>query len=121
MPLTARDGKLTLDIHGGALVPNVQAPTAGVVVPSTEPPEKEYEKKIRAFLNTGRNNQIVVEPAATPAPKTEKERKAELEKAKKVQERILKSGKTTSAPQVQKFDSNYIIDNVIQVSVNVSQ
>ena len=119
LPLTTRDGKVTFDVHGGALVPATQAPPQGVVLPSTEPPEKEYEKKIRSFVNLGRNNQIVIEPAATPAPKNDKERKAALEQAKKIQERVLKSGKKKSAPQSQRFDSDYIIDNVIQVSVNV--
>lgn len=122
LPLTAREGKFNLDIRGGALVSLTQNTVpSNVVLPSTEPPDKEYEKKIKSFLNLGRNNQIVIVPSATPPPKTEKERKAELKNAKKVQERILKSGKKQSAPQMQRFDSDYIIDNLIQVSVNVAQ
>ena len=123
IPLAMKEGTLTLDVHGGALVPVVQnAPTGAVITPSTEPPDKEYEKRIKNFLNAGKTNQIVIEPTAMPpTPKTEKELKREIERAKKAQERVLKSGKTKSAPQVQKFDADYIIDNVIQVSLNVGK
>ena len=122
VPLTAREGRLTLDIHGGSLVPTAQTTPNNVVLPSTEPPAKEYEKRIKNFINMGRNNQIVIEPTATPAPRTEKERKADLERAKKVQERIARLGnKKKTAPQSQRLDSDYIIDNVIQVSVNVGE
>ena len=113
---------MTLDIHGGSLVPTAQTTPNNVVLPSTEPPAKEYEKRIKNFINMGRNNQIVIEPTATPAPRTEKERKADLERAKKVQERIARLGnKKKTAPQSQRLDSDYIIDNVIQVSVNVGE
>lgn len=121
IPLATREGTLTLDIRGGAIIPTAQAAPAGVITPSTEPPAKEYERRIKNFINAGRTNQIVVEPTLTPAPKSEKELKQALESAKKAQERVLKSGRKNSAPQTQKFDADYIIDNVIQVSVNVGR
>ena len=121
IPLATREGTLTLDIHGGAIIPTAQATPTGIITPSTEPPAKEYERRIKNFINAGRTNQIVVEPTLTPAPKTEKELKQALESAKKAQERVLKSGRKNSAPQTQKFDADYIIDNVIQVSVNVGK
>ena len=122
LPLTAREGNLTLDIRGASLVPVSQQTTGGnVVVPSTEPPNKEYEKRIRNFLNMGHNNQIVIEPSANQVPRTEKERKAEIKRLKKLQERLAKMGDTKSAPQTQKVDNDYIIDNVIQVKVNVGK
>lgn len=122
LPLTAREGNLTLDIRGASLVPVAQqtAP-ANVVVPSTEPPEKEYEKRIRNFINMGYNNQIIIEPSANQVPRTDKERKAEIKRLKKLQERLAKMGDKKSAPQTQKVDSDYIIDNVIQVNVNVGK
>ena len=121
IPLATREGTLTLDIHGGAIIPTAQATPTGIITPSTESPAKEYERRIKNFINAGRTNQIVVEPTLTPAPKTEKELKQALESAKKAQERVLKSGRKNSAPQTQKFDADYIIDNVIQVSVNVGK
>lgn len=121
IPLAMREGTLTLDIHGGALIPVTQSVPTGVITPSTESPDKEYNKRIQNFLNAGRTNQIVIEPTANPTPKTEKEIKRDIERAKKAQERVLNSGRKNSAPQSQKFDADYIIDNVIQVSVNVEK
>ena len=121
IPLNAREGKLTLNIHGGALVPVVQNNQNGGIRPSTDPPAKEYEKRIKSFLNMNRNDQIIIEPNAIPAPKSEKERKADLERAKKAQERLTRLGKQTNIPQTQKVDSSYIIDNVIQVNIKVGK
>lgn len=122
IPLTANEGNLTLDLHGGALVPTAQTLPQGVVLPSTESPAKEFEKRINAFINAGRSNQIVIEPTATPpAQKSEKDVKRDIENAKKAQERLEKAKKRNqkSASPSQRFDTNYIIDNVIQVNINV--
>ena len=110
VPLTAREGSLTLNIHGGALVQAAQNNQNAGIRPSTEPPAKEYEKRI-------------IEPAATPAPnsKPAKERKADLERIKKAQERLARLGKPKTIPQIQRIDSDYIIDNVIQASVKVGK
>ena len=124
IPLTANEGNLTLDLRGAALIPVAQGVPQGVVLPSTEPPAKEYEKKINAFLNAAKTNQIVVEPTATPpAQKAEKDIKKDIENAKKAQERLEKAKKRnqkTASPS-QRFDTNYIIDNVIQVNINVGK
>ena len=124
IPLTANEGNLTLDLRGAALIPVAQGVPQGVVLPSTEPPAKEYEKKINAFLNAARTNQIVVEPTATPpTQKSPKDIKKDIENAKKAQERLEKAKKRnqkTASPS-QRFDTNYIIDNVIQVNINVGK
>ncbi len=124
IPLTANEGNITLDIRGAALVPVTQGVPQGVVLPSTEPPAKEYEKKINAFLNAARTNQIIIEPSATPpAQKSEKDIKKDIENAKKAQERLERAQKRNqkSATPSQRFDTNYIIDNVIQVNINVGK
>lgn len=122
IPITANEGNVTLDIRGAALVPVAQSVPQGVVMPSTEPPAKEYEKRINAFLNAARTNQIIIEPTATPpAQKSEKDIKKDIENAKKAQERLetAKKRNQKSASPSQRFDTNYIIDNVIQVNINV--
>lgn len=121
IPLTAREGNFSLNIHSGGLSQTTTNNSGGGIVPSTEPPAKEYERRIRNFLNMTSNNQIVIEPIANPSPKSEKERKAELERVQRAQERLKRLGKNTNVPPLQRFDSNYIIDNVIQVSVNVGK
>lgn len=121
IPLTAREGNFSLNIHSGGLSQTTTNNSGGGIVPSTEPPAKEYERRIRNFLNMTSNNQIVIEPIANPSPKSEKERKAELERVQRAQERLKRLGKNTNVPPLQRFDSNYIIDNVIQVNVNVGK
>ena len=121
VPLNAREGNFTLNIHSGALVQSTQNNSNGGIRPSTEPPSKEYEKRIRSFLNMGRNDQIVIEPNATLSPKSNKERKAELKRVQKAQERLERLGRSTNVSPIQRLDSNYIIDNVIQASINVGK
>lgn len=120
IPLVTKEGNLALDIHGGSLVPTVQTLPAGVVAPSTEPPDKLFEKSLQQLLNAGRSNQIVIEPSLS-VKKSEKELKSDIKLQQKAVERALKSGKKNSAPSNQKFETGYIIDNVIQTSVKVGK
>ena len=118
VPLTRKEGPLVLDLHGGALVPVAQA--TGVVTPSTGTPEQIFQAKIKSLLGANRNNQLIVETNAAPAPKTPQELKAEVRRIKKVQERAKKLG-LKPAPANNKFDTGYIIDNVIQATINVDK
>ena len=118
VPLTRKEGPLVLDIHGGALVPVAQA--SGVVMPSTGTPVQNYQNQINKLLGASKNNQLILELNAAPAPKTDKERKKEVKRLKKVQKQIIELG--LKAPtSTNRFDIGYIIDNVIQVSVNVDK
>lgn len=123
VPPTMKEGRLTLDIHGGALVPVVQTiGVNGLITPSSGTPEKNYSDKINSFINTGRNNQLVVEPGTNPLEvKTERELKKDIERAKKAQERFAKSGQKLPDPNKNKVDTEYIIDNVIQTAIEVGK
>ena len=122
VPLTRKEGPMTLDIHGGALVQVAQNNSAaGIITPSKNTPAKNYEEKIKTLLNSGRNNQLVVEPGASLETKSEKELKKEIARAKKVQDKLAKSGQKAPAPKESKVDTGYIIDNVIQVVINVDK
>ena len=119
VPLTAHQGNLTLEVHGGALVPVNQAlANAGVVtaVDST----KSYEDKIKDFLKTGKNNQLVVEIGATGVTKTDKEIRKEIAQAKRARARLKKEGKVSKKVD-NKVDTNYIIDNVMRTTLNVEK
>ena len=121
VPLTRPEGPMALDIHGGSLVAVNQVNTnSGVITPSTATPEQTYNEKIKNLLNAGKNNQIVVEPGATPGLKTDKDIKKELARIRKLQEKMKKLGKKIT-PANNKVDTNYIIDNVIQVVINVDK
>lgn len=121
VPFSRQEGPMTLDLHGGSLVQVNATNIAGIVKPSNNSPAKNYEEKIKALLNTGKNNQLVIEPGASAEVKSDKELKKDIERAKKAQERFLKSGKKVPTIKEAKFDTGYIIDNVIQVVINVDK
>ena len=125
IPITRPEGSMVLDIHGGSVVAVAQiaaAAPAGIITPSTTTPEQNYNEKIKKLLNSGRNNQLVVEPNAAPTVKSEREMKKEMARIKKLQDKIKKAGlKNLLAAKETKIDTNYIIDNVIQVTVDVDK
>jgi len=119
VPLTARQGNLSLEIHGGALVPVAQALSnaTGII---TADSNRSYEDKISDFLKTGKNNQLVVEIGASNEVKSDKEIRKEIEQAKRAQARLKKEGKTPKKVD-NKVDTNYIIDNVMRTTLNVEK
>ena len=126
VPITRGEGSMTLDIHGGSLVAVNQLSTAqaaGIILPSNATPEQSYMEKIKKLSTAGRNNQLIVEPSNAQTLKTDKELKKEMARIKKIQEKLLKQGKKNllTAPKESKIDTNYIIDNVIQVVINVDK
>ena len=125
VPLTRLEGPMALDIHGGAVVAVAQvaaATPAGIITPSTVTPEQSYNDKIKKLLTAGKNNQLVVEPGTSIATlKSEKEMKRDLARIKKLQEKLAKSGKKNLVTKETKIDTNYIIDNVIQVIIEVDK
>ena len=118
VPLTARQGNLALEIHGGALIPVNQAlANAGLI---TADSNKSYEDKIKEFLKTGKNNQLVVDVGGANEPKTEKQIRQEIAQAKRAQARLKKAG-ISSKKVDNKVDTNYIIDNVMRTTLSVEK
>ena len=116
VPITAHQGNLSLEIHGGALVPVNQNQNASITADSN----KSYEDKIKDFLKTGQNNQLVVEVGNSNEARTEKQIRKEIAQAKKIQERLKKEGKTFKKAD-SKIDTNYIIDNVGRTTLSVEK
>lgn len=116
VPLTARQGNLSLEIHGGALVPVTMA-NSGLI---TADSNKSYEDKIKDFLKTGKNNQLVIEVGGSNEPKTDKQIRREIAQAKRAQARLKKEGKSTKRAD-SKVDTNYIIDNVMRTTLSVEK
>ena len=120
VPIIAKEGKFVLDLHGGGLVPVTQVQAANVILPSTKSPSEVYKEKFDQLLKANKNNEIIIKPAAVT--RTEKELKAEIQRAKKLLARLNKLGKKLPASQPPaKISTNYIIDNVIQCAVNVDK
>lgn len=116
VPLTARQGNLSLEIHGGALVPVNQANTGIITADSN----KSYEDKIRDFLKTGRNNQLVVEVGASNEVKTAKQLRKDIAQIKRAQARLKREGKAFQKTD-SRVDTNYIIDNVMRTTLSVEK
>ena len=110
VPLTARRGNLTLDVHGGALVPANQASN----------PNESYEDKINNLLKAGRNNQLVIDIGSTGEVKSEKEIRADIARAKRAQERLKRQGQTVKKVD-NRIETNYIIDNVMRTTLTVEK
>ena len=118
VPLTARQGKLSLEIHGGGLVPVSQAMSnAGVV---TADSNKSYEDKIKDFLKMNKNNQLIVEVNSSGEVKTAKQLRKDIAQIKRVQARLKKEGKTVQKTD-NKVDTNYIIENVMRTTLSVEK
>lgn len=117
VPLTARQGNLSLEIHGGALVPVTQVAGAGLI---TADSNKSYEDKIKDFLKAGKNNQLVVEVGSSGEAKTDRQLRQELAQAKRIQARLKKEGRTIRQVD-SKVDTNYIIDNVMRTTLSVEK
>ena len=109
VPLTAKYGNLTLDVHGGALSPVGQSEA-----------NETNENKIKNFLKMGKNNQLVVEIGSSGEMKTDKEIRAEIERAKRAKARLQKEGKSPKRAD-NKVETHYIIDNVMRTTLNVEK
>ncbi len=116
VPLTARQGNLALEIHGGALVPVTQSNSGLITADSNQ----SYEDKIRNFLKAGKNNQLVIEVGTPNEKKTDRELRREIAQAKRVQARLKKDGKSAKKSD-NKIDTNYIIDNVMRTTLSVEK
>ena len=116
VPLTAHNGLISLEIHGGGLVP-VNQNSSGVI---TADSNQSYEDKIKKILNASRNNQLIVEVVGAGVKRTDKEIRRGIAQAKRLQERMKKEGKTFKKAD-SKVDTNYIIDNVMRTTLNVDK
>ena len=110
VPLTARHGNLALDVHGGALVPANQNPN----------PNQSYEDKINSLLKAGKNNQLVVDIGQTGEVRTDKQIREDIQRAKRIQERLKREGQTVKKSD-NKIETRYIIDNVMRTTLTVEK
>ena len=123
IPVTTKEGPFTLDIHGGALVAVSQLLNNNGLLTPTDNNDiaKNYNDRINDLINAGKNNQIVIEPGAVAEPKNDRELKKEIARAKKAKAKAEKLGNKTSAPKEVKYDTDYIIDNVIHTIIDVDK
>lgn len=127
VPDTQPSGNLQLELRGGGLVPAtalMMLQQTGVDVVSDEEMKLTTADKLKKLQDGGRNNEVIIAPAQkvlsadeqrrilreTQENSKNKQHKVELLKDKSKQ----KAGKT-------KFATNYIIDNVIQATLQIER
>ncbi len=127
-------GMTTLEIRGGGLVPVAQLlmQQQGLDLSPEEDKMQPLSEKLTAFMKANKNNEIIISPAA-PIMLNEVQQAAAIEAAIKQSAQLdqikpndqvnVENKKTkldkSEADLPAKFDTNYIIDNIIKTSIQV--
>ena len=137
VPKAQRDGLLNLDVRGGGMVPVspllLLQQTTGVTIQTDDEKAQTTEGKLKAIGDTGRNNEIIIAPSAAAQPLSPKEQRRILRETKEAADRAAEEAKAhpkkiellqdkdkqASTEGQSKFETNYIIDNVIHTALHV--
>ena len=118
VPKNRRDGKYTLDMHGGGLVALPLLAQEGIINPDA--PIETTDQKLQKILERHTNNEIVVEPGLALQLMSEKEQKEAIKEAIEMSAKLEK-GEEPPAPPISVFATDYIIENVIRATVTVDK
>ena len=127
---TQPEGTLHLDLRGGGLIPMSQMSLlqqAGLIIPTEDGKVPSTEENLRNFMDSGKNNEIVIAPGAVTEVQSEKEQQKAIREAirasKAAQEHKvnLLGEKKKENPVETKIETSYIIDNVIRASLQVER
>ena len=136
VPESQAPGVLSLDVRGGSFIPVTAAllqNALGIDTSAEEDKTQTTADKLKQFLQLGRNNEIIVAPAIAPklplSAEEKKEAKKRLKKhesapRKKQEKRIDLLGqkaKKQGNPFEAKFETGYVIDNVIHTSLLIEE
>ena len=136
VPESQAPGVLSLDVRGGSFIPVTAAllqNALGIDTSAEEDKTQTTADKLKQFLQLGRNNEIIVAPAIAPklplSAEEKKEAKKRLKKPesvprKKQEKRIDLLGqkaKEQGNPFETKFETGYVIDNVIHTSLMIEE
>lgn len=123
IPKNEASGEMYLEIRGGGLIPVAALAMQGVDLSPEEDKTQTASDKINDFLQTDKNNDIIVAQIAPPIM-SDKEQKKAVEDALKVQKQLEESGqlgKKPAAPQEIKATTDYIIDNVVRINLAIKK
>ena len=131
VPKGQRSGPMRLDLRGGGFIPVAQIilaqqAAAGIDVTADEDKTVSTSDQLKEYLSMDRNNEIVIAPGAAVEPMSEAEQKEAVREAVKASKEAAKSGGMRSAekgknPAQTKYATDYIIDNVIHVSLQIAK
>jgi len=98
-----------------------------VTADSPEDKEQTTADRLKALRETGRNNEIIIAPGAAQQPLSEREQKKLMEAAKARAQAEARNHKVEflkeekKKPGETKFETPYIIDNVIHATLQVGK
>lgn len=120
VPKHQPSGPMTLEARGGGLISVAQLlmQQQGIDLSAEEDKTKPLEVSIKEFLDTNKNNEIIVAPAAAAPDESAAEPKPRRKQEKEVRPETAVGGKS-DGPQ-QKYETSYIIDNVARTSILVA-
>ena len=136
VPESQAPGVLSLDVRGGSFIPVTAAllqNALGIDTSAEEDKTQTTADKLKQFLQLVRNNEIIVAPAIAPKLPLSAEEKKEAKKRlknresaprKKQEKRIDLLGqkaKKQGNPFEAKFETGYVIDNVIHTSLLIEE
>ena len=136
VPESQAPGVLSLDVRGGSFIPVTAAllqNALGIDTSAEEDKTQTTADKLKQFLQLGRNNEIIVAPAIAPKLPLSAEEKKEAKKRLKKQESaprkkqekridlLGQKAKKQGNPFEAKFETGYVIDNVIHTSLLIEE
>ena len=136
VPESQAPGLLSLDVRGGSFIPVTAAllqNALGIDTSAEEDKTQTTADKLKQFLQLGRNNEIIVAPAIAPKLPLSAEEKKEAKKRLKKQESaprkkqekridlLGQKAKKQGNPFEAKFETGYVIDNVIHTSLLIEE
>lgn len=131
VPETQPAGMLNLDIRGGGLVPATALmllQQSGVDVTNENDAKQTTADRLRKLQESGRNNEIVIAPGPVQKPLSAREQRKIAQEAAAAQQtdgRAITLLGATQLPQAKagetKFETNYIIDNVIHSALQIER
>lgn len=127
VPENQPSGTLHLDIRGGGLVPVTTLlllQQAGVDVAGDEETKLTTADKLKNLQDSGRNNEVIIAPSLPAKTEQRRASREKQESSKNKQHKIELLGKKDKSKEKAgktKFATNYIIDNMIQATLQIER
>lgn len=129
VPKQQAPGAMMLEVRGGGLISVTQLlmQQQGIDFSAQEDKTKPLDVIIKEFLDTNKNNEIIIDQMAVPVDMTNQvaplkapavKKAAKGSKENKENNKMVKNKPEEEANNT-KFATDYIIDNVVQTSINV--
>ena len=133
VPKFQKEGLMHLDVRGGGFIPVTAAlllQQVGLESADNEGGAQSVGDKLQNLIDTPRNNEIIIAPGAGQAPTSEKEQKrmireaakaAKAQAAEEAKNRKVEFLKEKKKDEQTRFETDYIIDNVIHATLKVEK